>query len=85
MAKKTLTMPQSGTTPPPSPLKAMTHPAEPVVETKKVSSEQENKRTTIVINPDTYRKFKAYAAESGQTVTSLINEFMEQTLAAAGK
>ena len=76
MAKKTLTMPQSGTTPPPSPLKAMTHPTEPAVETKKSSSEQENKRTTIVINPETYRKFKAYAAESGQTVTALINEFM---------
>lgn len=84
MAKKTLTMPQSGTTPV-SPLKAMTHPTEPAVDTKKSSSEQENKRTTIVINPETYRKFKAYAAESGQTVTSLINEFMEQTLAAAGK
>ena len=84
MAKKTLTMPQSGTTPV-SPLKAMTHPTEPAVETKKSSSEQENKRTTIVINPETYRKFKAYAAESGQTGTSLINEFMEQTLAAVGK
>ena len=83
MAKK-LTMPQAGTTPV-SPLKAMTHPTEPTVETKKGASEQENKRTTIVINPDTYRKVKAYAAESGQTVTSLINEFMEQTLAAAGK
>ena len=84
MAKKTLTMPQSGTTPD-SPLKAMTHPTEPAVETKNSSSEQENKRTTIVINPEPYRKFKAYAAESGQTVTALINEFMEQTLAAAGK
>ena len=84
MAKKTLTMPQSGTTPV-SPLKAMTHPTEPAVDTKKSSSEQENKRTTIVINPETYRKFKAYAAEIGQTVTALINEFMEQTLAAAGK
>lgn len=83
MAKK-LTMPQAGTTPV-SPLKAMTHPTEPTVETKKVTSEQENKRTTIVINPDTYRKFKAYAAESGQTVTSLINEFMERTLSEARK
>lgn len=80
MAKK-LTMPQAGTTPI-SPLKAMTHRTEPVAETK---AAEENKRTTIVINPETYRKFKAYAAESGQTVTSLINEFMEQTLAAAGK
>ena len=83
MAKK-LTMPQAGTTPV-SPLKAMTHPTEPTVETKKGASEQENKRTTIVINPDTYRKFKAYAAESGQTVTSLINEFMERTLSEARK
>ena len=83
MAKK-LTMPQAGTTPV-SPLKAMTHPTEPTVETKRVVSEQENKRTTIVINPDTYRKFKAYAAESGQTVTSLINEFMERTLSEARK
>ena len=80
MAKK-LTMPQAGTTPV-SPLKAMTHPAEPVMETK---MSEENKRTTIVINPETYRKFKAYAAETGQTVTSLINDFMEKTLAAAGK
>ena len=83
MAKK-LTMPQAGTTPV-SPLKAMTHPTEPTVKTKKGLSEQENKRTTIVINPDTYRKFKAYAAESGQTVTSLINEFMERTLSEARK
>ena len=83
MAKK-LTMPQAGTTPV-SPLKAMTHPTEPTVKTKKGSYEQENKRTTIVINPDTYRKFKAYAAESGQTVTSLINEFMERTLSEARK
>ena len=83
MAKK-LTMPQAGTTPV-SPLKAMTHPTDPTVETKKGVSEQENKRTTIVINPDTYRKFKAYAAESGQTVTSLINEFMERTLLEARK
>lgn len=83
MAKK-LTMPQVGTTPV-SPLKAMTHPTESTVETKKGSSEQENKRTTIVVNPDTYRKFKAYAAETGQTVTALMNDFMEQTLAAAGK
>ena len=83
MAKKTLTMPQAGTTPV-SPLKAMTHRTEPVAETKTAAAE-ENKRTTIVINPETYRKFKAYAAETGQTVTALINEFMEQTLAAAGK
>lgn len=83
MAKKTLTMPQAGTTPV-SPLKAMTHRTEPVAETKAAAAE-ENKRTTIVINPETYRKFKAYAAETGQTVTALINEFMEQTLAAAGK
>lgn len=83
MAKKTLTMPQAGTTPV-SPLKAMTHRTEPIAETKAATAE-ENKRTTIVINPETYRKFKAYAAETGQTVTALINEFMEQTLAAAGK
>lgn len=83
MAKKSA-VPQVGTTPV-SPLKAKTHPTEPTIEIKKGASEQVNKRTTIVINPNTYRKFKAYAAEKGQTVTSLINEFMEQTLAAVGK
>lgn len=83
MAKKTV-VPQVGITSV-SPLKVMTHPTDPTVETKKAASEQVNKRTTIVINPDTYRKFKAYAAECGQTVPSLINEFMEQTLAATGK
>lgn len=83
MAKKS-NVPLVGTTPV-SPLKAKTHPAEPTIEIKKAASEQVNKRTTIVINPNTYRKFKAYAAEKGQTVTSLINEFMEQTLAAVGK
>lgn len=79
MAKKTLTMPQSGTTPV-SPLKAMTHPTGPAVETKKSSSEQENKRTTIVINPETYRKFKVYAAQHDTTITALLNQAMRDIL-----
>ena len=56
----------------------------PKAEVKTVE-EEENKRTTILINPTTYRRFKMYAVETGQTVTALINDFMEDTLANAGK
>ena len=80
MTKK-LTMPKAGTTPASSPLHNMIHnnDSAPRAEAKKVK-EEENKRTTILINPTTYRRFKAYAAETGQTVTALINGFMEETL-----
>ena len=80
MTKK-LTMPKAGTAPASSPLHNMIHnnDSAPKVEAKKVE-EEENKRTTILINPTTYRRFKAYAAETGQTVTALINGFMEETL-----
>ena len=85
MAKK-LTMPKAGTAPASSPLHNMIHNSDsaPKAEAKKVE-EEENKRTTFLINPTTYRRFKTYAAETGQTVTALINGFMEDTLANAGK
>ena len=85
MAKK-LTMPKSGTAPAPSPMQNMLHHNEsaPKAKARKVE-EEENKRTTILINPTTYRRFKAYAAETGQTVTALINGFMEDTLVKAEK
>lgn len=34
----------------------------------------------MVTNPETYRKFKAYAVKTSQTVTSLINDFMKKPL-----
>lgn len=83
MAKK-LTMPKTGTAPAPSPMHNMIHNTESESTAAKKGGE-ENKRTTILINPAIYRRFKAYAAETGQTVTSLINGFMENTLAKAEK
>ena len=85
MAKK-LTMPKAGTSTASSPLHNMIHNSEsaPKAEAKKLE-EEENNRTTFLINPTTYRRFKAYAAETGQTVTALINGFMEDNLAKAGK
>lgn len=83
MAKK-LTMPKAGTAPAPSPMHNMIHNTESETAAVKKSGE-ENKRTTFLINPTTYRRFKVYAAETGQTVTALINGFMEDTLAKAGK
>ena len=62
-----------------SPLKAMTHRVE-FSETNNITAEPKVKRTTIMVNPDTYRKFKAYAAQTGQSITALINEFMEKTM-----
>lgn len=83
MAKK-LTMPKTGTAPAPSPMHNMIHNTESETAAVKKSGE-ENKRTTILVNPVLYRKFKVYATETGQTVTGLINEFMEDTLAKADK
>ena len=53
MAKK-LTMPKSGTAPAPSPMQNMLHHNEsaPKAKARKVE-EEENKRTTILINPTT--------------------------------
>ena len=84
MAKK-LTMPKAGTAPASSPLHNMIHNTDSTPKAEVKKEEEENKRTTILINPTTYRRFKAYAAETGQTVTALINGFMEDTLANAGK
>ena len=85
MAKKH-TMPKAGTATASSPLHNMNHNSDsaPKAESKKVE-EEEHKRTTFLIHPTTSRRFKAYAAETGQTVTALINGFMEDTLAKAGK
>ena len=84
MAKK-LTMPKSGTAPASSPMHNMIHNSDVVPKSEEKKMEEENKRTTILINPTTYRRFKVYAAETGQTVTALINGFMEDTLSKAGK
>ena len=74
MAKK-LTMPKAGTAPASSPLHNMIHNSDsaPKAEAKKVE-EEENKRTTFLINPTTYRRFKAYAAETGQFSSQLFTQ-----------
>ena len=40
----------------------------------------QGKRTTIIVNPELYRKFKAYAIKNGKSVTSLISDFIEDTV-----
>ena len=48
--------------------------------TLKEQKEAKTVRTTICVYPEDYRKFKAYAATRGTTVTALINDFIKATL-----
>lgn len=77
MAKKPLSVPKKGTEKAPevkpverTPLQKMQHP----------EVKEENRRTTIVVNPDLYKEFKAYAASNGTTVTALLNDAMRKIL-----
>ena len=83
MAKK-LVVPKAGTDPASTPLHNMTHNSDVAPKSKK-KKKVENMRTTILVNPTTYRRFKAYTSETGQTVTALINDFMEDTLVKVGR
>ena len=77
MAKK-LSVPKKGTEKAPeivkpvekSPRENMQHPEE----------EKKYSRTTIVVDPDLYKEFKAYAASTGTTVTALLNDAMRSIL-----
>ena len=76
--KKPLSVPKKGTEKAPevvkpvvtTPLQKMLHP----------EVKEENRRTTIVVNPELYKEFKAYAATAGTTVTALLNDAMRKIL-----
>jgi len=78
MAKKALSVPKKGTEKAPeivktvakSPRENMVHPEE----------EKKYARTTIVVDPDLYKEFKAHAATTGTTVTALLNDAMRSIL-----
>ena len=53
-----------------SPREKIQHPEE----------EKKYSRTTIVVDPDLYKEFKAYAASTGTTVTALLNDAMRKIL-----
>ena len=42
--------------------------------------EKKYSRTTIVVDPDLYKQFKAFAASTGTTVTALLNGAMRNIL-----
>ena len=78
VTKKPLSVPKKGTEKAPeaakpevkTPLQKMLHP----------EAKEENRRTTIVVNPELYKEFKAYAATTGTTVTALLNDAMRKIL-----
>lgn len=78
MAKK-LVVPQSGTTPAPSPLDNMLHTsaahidAPVVVTTPKVSNK---KRISINLDENIYTDFKVYCAKNGKSISGLIEQAM---------
>lgn len=53
-----------------SPRENMQHPEE----------EKKYTRTTIVVDPDLYKEFKAYAASTGTTMMALLNDAMHSIL-----
>lgn len=77
MVKK-LSVPKKGTEKAPevvkseakTPLQKMLHP----------EVKEENRRTTILVNPELYKEFKAYAATTSTTVTALLNDAMRNIL-----
>lgn len=78
MAKK-LVVPQSGTTPAPSPLENMLHSsaapvAAPVVAAAPKASNK--KRTSINLDENIYTEFKVYCAKNGKSISGLIEEAM---------
>lgn len=78
MAKK-LVVPQSGTTPAPSPLENMLHSsaapvAAPVVAATPKASNK--KRTSINLDENIYTEFKVYCAKNGKSISGLIEEAM---------
>lgn len=42
--------------------------------------EKKYSRTTIVVDPNLYKQFKAFAASTGTTVTALLNDAMRRII-----
>lgn len=58
-------------------------PLESLASAEKLRQRQDEKkysRTTIVVDPDLYKQFKAFAASTGTTVTALLNGAMRNIL-----
>lgn len=58
-------------------------PLESMASAEKLRQRQDEKkysRTTIVVDPDLYKQFKAFAASTGTTVTALLNGAMRNIL-----
>ena len=49
-------------------------------ELRQRQDEKKYSRTTIVVDPDLYKQFKAFAASTGTTVTALLNGAMRNIL-----
>ncbi|MDY4732279.1 MAG: plasmid partition protein ParG [Prevotella sp.] len=78
MAKK-LVVPQSGTTPAPSPLDNMLHASAAPVAAPVVAAAQKvsnKKRTSINLDENIYTDFKVYCAKNGKSISGLIEEAM---------
>lgn len=78
MAKK-LVVPQSGTTPAPSPLDNMLHTsaapvAAPVVTAAPKASNK--KRTSINLDENIYTDFKVYCVKNGKSISGLLEQAM---------
>ena len=78
MAKK-LVVPQSGTTPAPSPLDNMLNTSAAPVAAPVVAAAQKasnKKRTSINLDENIYTDFKVYCAKNGKSISGLIEEAM---------
>lgn len=83
MAKK-LVVPQSGTTPAPSPLDNMLHTGAAIVVAPVVAAApraSNKKRTSINLDESIYTDFKVYCAKNGKSISSLIEQAMIDIMA----
>ena len=62
------------------PLESMASAEESPRELRQHQEEKKYSRTTIVVDPDLYKQFKAFAASTGTTVTALLNGAMRNIL-----
>lgn len=81
MAKKTLTVPQSGTTPMASPLDNMLKapavlPENIEVETIELPKATTKKRTSINLDESIYTEFKVYCVKNGKSISGLLEQAM---------
>jgi hypothetical protein len=62
------------------PLTSMASAEKSPRELRQRQDEKKYSRTTIVVDPDLYKQFKAFAASTGTTVTALLNGAMRNIL-----